>query len=176
MTDSTFKDFMSQLVDVETGEIRQIQEVTPETKTSKASDGLKTTYRRVKNDPRKAARFVKQYQLGAHAMVQSQLFNRATRVLMYLQREAVFGGRAYTTVKIIAEEVGTDQANVRKVLKQLEDESFIMQIESSNGTKTILLNPGYFMVGNDEDEEIAKRMWASHLHKKLKPRAAIKRP
>lgn len=161
-------------IDEVTGEI-QIQDICSESLVPQGVRGSNLTRQQVKNNPHKAARFVKSFNLGAHRMVQCSLFNRATRVLMYLQRESVFGGKVYTTVRIISEEIGTDEANIRKILKQLEEESFIMHIDSNNGGKTILLNPNYFMAGDELDEESAMRLWNKERNKRLKATGAAKK-
>ena len=157
------EDAFRQLIDELTGEI-QIKKEPSESFAAEEGGRVKTPDKSGKNN---RPRFVKSFGVGAHKMVNSTLFNRATRVLMYLQREAMYGGRVYSTVKIIASEIKADVEDIRKILRKLESEDFILEIESGNGTKCWMLNPSLFSVGGDEDEEIARRIWAKERTKYL---------
>lgn len=148
------------------GYINQIQSDDLPSRTGQGTTGLNTTREQVKDNPYKARPFTKLFDVGANRMAQSSLFNRATKVLMILMRDSVMGGKVYTSVKLVARELNTDESNVRKILKQLEDEDFVMKIDAEPSAYW-LLNPHSFHPGTEEQELIAKRIWAIEKTKKV---------
>ena len=141
--------------------------------------GLNLTREQVKINPViRSKPFTKVYDLGAHAMVSDSLFNKATRVLMILLRDSAYGGRVFTSPALIASELRDDESNVRKILKRLEDGHHILRVRNDNGGTSILLNPGWYSVGDSDTEQIAKAVWSKEQIKlmKLTKQAATKRP
>jgi len=140
-------------------------------------DGLNPTRQRVKSYPSKP--FTKVYDLGAHAMVSDPGINKYTRVLMLLVRDSAYGGRVHTTAVMIANELHDDAANIRKHLKKLEGKQHILRVEQDTGGSVILLNPGWYAVGNAKTEQIAKAIWSREQTKRMKQqhnKAAPSRP
>ena len=132
--------------------------------------GLKTTRRRQRNEKV----FTKIFTLGAHRMTGSSLFNRATRVFLLLVRDAGYGGRCYTNATLIANELGLDPANVRKIICALESEQMLMKIDGP--TPYYLLNPYYVMSGDDQSEEIARAIWSRERTKRIEAARKTKKP
>lgn len=131
--------------------------------------GSDLTRKKVKDNPHKSRAFTKIFDLGADRVAHSSLFNRATKVLLILLRDSAIGGAVYTSTRLIAEELVTDQSNARKILRQLEDEDFILKVDHEKvASPFYLLNPYCFIVGDMEVEERAKRRWAIELQRKQK--------
>jgi hypothetical protein len=112
--------------------------------------------------------FTKFYDLGAHKMMQSKLFCVNTRILDCILRDSSYGGRFYGTTGMIAKEMGMHEDDVRRRIKAMEEEEFLIRMQSENGSRWILLNPHFFCAGTQEDEDIAKRLWAKERSKRMR--------
>ena len=159
--DSVFEDFIQEVTSVS-----QIKISGSASQSIRGSGRLKTTCQQVKNNPHKPSPFSKLFDLGSHRVAHNQIFNRATRILMLIVGNSTFGGRCYMSVRMIADELSCDEANVRKIIKQLEDEDFVLKVDA-DPTAYWITNPYYFFVGDSESEEIAKRVWSSKKTKRI---------
>jgi hypothetical protein len=112
--------------------------------------------------------FSKYFDLGANKLMNSKLFCVNTHLLNLILRDSSYGGRYYGTTGLIAKEMAMDEENVRKRIAAMEDDDLLMRMQSENGSRWILLNPHYFCAGGQEDEDIAKKLWAREKAKRLK--------
>lgn len=114
------------------------------------------------------------FTLGAHRMTGSSLFNRAARVFLLLVRDAGYGSRCYTNARLIADELGLDPANVRKIIAALEDEQMLMRFDGPS--PYYLLNPYYVMAGDEQSEEIARAIWSRERTRRIEQERKAKKP
>lgn len=159
--DKVFDDFIQEVTSVS-----QIEISGSASQSIRGSGRLKTTCQQVKSNPHKASPFSKLFDLGSHRVAHNPIFNRATRILMLIVGNSTFGGRCYMSVRMISDELSCDEANVRKIIKQLEEEDFILKVDA-DPTSYWITNPYCFFVGDSESEEVAKRVWSSKKTKRL---------
>ena len=90
----------------------------------------------------------------------TDLFCVNTQILMLLLRDSGYAGRYYGSTLMIAKELGKDMRDIRKRIKAMEDRGMLYRMETDTGSSFIQMNPHYFMAGGQEDEDIAKKVWA----------------
>ena len=158
-------------IDLETGEITITRKGKRASHKNQATGQQNFTGESVKNyrqDSKKS--YGKLHNLGAHAMLNLPVCKLSKTVALML-RDSTYKGISYINPILVSKELGIDVEYARKLLKKIEDNEFAVKIETNTGFY-YLINPSYYMAGDGDDEQIARKMWASAMTRREKEKKA----
>ncbi len=97
------------------------------------------------------------HDLGAHAILSLNI-GLPGKVLFLLFRDCSLSGFSAHCPSSVADELDCDVDYVRRILKGLEEESYITKVKTRTGS-SYLINPRYYSVGTNDQEEMARQSW-----------------
>lgn len=168
MANSISQSILAQIgIDPETGEITTTIEECRASPKARGVSRQNITDQSVKNYRPNGKKFYgKLHDLGAHAMLQMPVC-KLTKVVALMLRDSTYKGISYINPILVSKELSIDVEYARKLLNKVEGCEFAVKVDTDTGFY-YLINPSYYQAGDEEDEQIARKIWSSARTKRLK--------